>query len=103
MWKQGWATWKDYIDAIYYCREKINVAKAQLEFKLVSTPGENKKGFLKITLTAKREPETTLLHYLTRMVTSPIRMQIKQRYLMPFSSLPSTPMMGPVSPRPLSW
>lgn len=48
MWKQGWATWKDYIDAIYYCREKINVAKAQLELKLVNNMGDNKKDFFKI-------------------------------------------------------
>ena len=39
--------WEDYRDAACPCREKIHAAKAQLELKLASTVGENKKGSLK--------------------------------------------------------
>ncbi|GAB0205816.1 hypothetical protein GRJ2_003047200 [Grus japonensis] len=46
-WKQGQATWEDYRDAARLCREKIRAAKAQLELKLASTVGDNKKGFFK--------------------------------------------------------
>ncbi|GAB0184088.1 mitochondrial enolase superfamily member 1 [Grus japonensis] len=39
--------WEDYRDAARLCREKICAAKAQLELKLASTVGDNKKGFFK--------------------------------------------------------
>ncbi|GAB0176455.1 mitochondrial enolase superfamily member 1 [Grus japonensis] len=45
-WKQGQAMREDYRDATRLCREKICVAKAQLELKLASTVGDNKKGVL---------------------------------------------------------
>ena len=44
-WKQGQAKWKDYRDAVRIRthREKIPVAKAQLELKLATSVGDNKK------------------------------------------------------------
>ncbi|GAB0204308.1 mitochondrial enolase superfamily member 1 [Grus japonensis] len=56
-WKQGQATWEDYRDAARLCREKIRVAKAQLELKLASTVGDNKKGFFKYVNNKRRTRE----------------------------------------------
>ncbi|GAB0181631.1 mitochondrial enolase superfamily member 1 [Grus japonensis] len=56
-WKQGQATWEDYRDAANLCREKIHVAKAQLELKLASTVGDNKKGFFKYVNNKRRTRE----------------------------------------------
>ncbi|GAB0204012.1 mitochondrial enolase superfamily member 1 [Grus japonensis] len=53
-WKQGQATWEDYRDAARLCREKIHAAKAQLELKLASTVGDNKKGFFKYVNNKRR-------------------------------------------------
>lgn len=44
-WKQGQVTWKDYRDAALLCRERMQAAKAQLELKLSSRVGDNKKVF----------------------------------------------------------
>ncbi|GAB0208000.1 mitochondrial enolase superfamily member 1 [Grus japonensis] len=53
-WKQGQATWEDYRDAARLCREKIHAAKAQLELKLASTVGDNKKGVFKYVNNKRR-------------------------------------------------
>ncbi|KAK4831785.1 hypothetical protein QYF61_019098 [Mycteria americana] len=52
-WKQGQATREDYRDDVCHGREKMCATKAQLEFTLVSTVKDNKKGFLKY-LNSKR-------------------------------------------------
>ncbi|GAB0180024.1 hypothetical protein GRJ2_000467700 [Grus japonensis] len=56
-WKQGQAMWEDYRDAARLCREKIRAAKAQLELKLASTVGDNKKGFFKYVNNKRRTRE----------------------------------------------
>jgi len=84
LWKQGQATWEDYIDAVCLCTVKNCVAKVQLELKLGNTVEEDKKvGFLLLLLlvfvlfcfcffnmlTTKVGPERTSVHYLVRIVT----------------------------------
>lgn len=54
-WKKGQETWKDCRDAIHLCREKIFVAKAQLELKLARSVGDNKKSFLKYMNKKKKD------------------------------------------------
>ncbi|GAB0196742.1 hypothetical protein GRJ2_002139500 [Grus japonensis] len=49
--------WEDYRDAARLCREKIHAAKAQLELKLASTVGDNKKGFFKYVNNKRRTRE----------------------------------------------
>ncbi|KAJ7421822.1 hypothetical protein WISP_41051 [Willisornis vidua] len=44
-WKQGQVTWKEFRDAACRYREKIHVAKAQLEFKLGRNVGKSKSFF----------------------------------------------------------
>ena len=44
---QGQVTQKEYRDVVHHYREKICVAKGQLEFKLASTMKDNKKGCFK--------------------------------------------------------
>lgn len=46
-WKKSQGTWDEYSGAACHCREKILVAKAQLELKLARAVGDNKKNFLK--------------------------------------------------------
>ena len=48
-------TWEDY--RVYRFRENINVAKAQLELKLVNNMGDNKKDFLKYISNKRRTRE----------------------------------------------
>lgn len=40
-WKQGEVTWEKYRDVACHCTEKIRASKAQLEFKLAGTVGNN--------------------------------------------------------------
>jgi len=44
-WKEGQAMRKEYRDDVRVCREKICVAKAQLELKLAMSVGDIKKAF----------------------------------------------------------
>ncbi|GAB0179481.1 mitochondrial enolase superfamily member 1 [Grus japonensis] len=46
--------WEDYRDAAHLCREKNHVTKVQLELKLASTVGDNKKGFFKYVNNKRR-------------------------------------------------
>ncbi|GAB0205527.1 mitochondrial enolase superfamily member 1 [Grus japonensis] len=57
-WKQGQAMWEDYRDAACLHGEKIHVAKAQLELKLASTVGHNKKDFFKYVNNKRRTRES---------------------------------------------
>ncbi|GAB0203202.1 hypothetical protein GRJ2_002785800 [Grus japonensis] len=56
-WKQGQAMREDYRDAARLCGERIRAAKAQLELKLASTVGDNKKGFFKYVNNKRRTRE----------------------------------------------
>ena len=64
-WKQGQATRVNYRDDIHLCRDKICVAKTQLQLKLASTVADNKKYFLKYVnskrRTKKKKKSTGLL------------------------------------------
>ena len=49
--------WKEYRDAIHVCREKICVAKAQLELKLAMSVGDNKIVFFRYVNRKRRTKE----------------------------------------------
>ncbi|KAK4821298.1 hypothetical protein QYF61_018047 [Mycteria americana] len=101
LWKQGQATQKDYRDAVHHCREKIRMAKAQLQLKLVSTVVDIKKGFFKYA-DSKRRTKKTLVCYLMRLLTSQIGMKIKQTFNAFFTSVFNTS-DGPWDAGALGW
>lgn len=76
-WKWGMVAWEDCRDAIYHYREKSHVVEAQLELKLASAVGDNKKCFSN-TLKMNRGPKLTLVHYCMGLAISKTGMQSKR-------------------------
>ncbi|GAB0177896.1 hypothetical protein GRJ2_000254900 [Grus japonensis] len=102
-WKQGQATREDYRDAAHLCGEKIRAAKAQLELKLASTVGDNKKGFFKYANNKRRTRDNigSLLDENGHLTNRDIdKAEIS---LMLSSPLSSTLMMGSGTPVAPSW
>lgn len=62
-----------------HCREKIHVAKAQLQIKLARTVQDNKKRVFSNILMAKGKLEITLAHSRMKMVTSPTGTRTQQK------------------------
>lgn len=83
-WKQEQAKQEDYSNAASPCTEKVHAVKVQLEFRLLSTVKDNKKGFTSIWK-AEGESGTTLVCCLTRLVIN--RDIDKVKTLKPFSAV----------------
>jgi len=56
MWKEGQATWEEYMNVVRACREAMRKAKAHLELYPVRDVKDNKKGFFRY-VSGKRKTE----------------------------------------------